>query len=60
MSERVISTDSPVIVKTKQLMAGASGVLSLAQGMLCACHHPSALHTNSRANATRSYLVHVT
>ena len=32
VSERVLATDAPVIVKTKQLMAGASGVLSLAQG----------------------------
>lgn len=60
MSERVISTDSPVIVKTKQLMAGASGVLSLAQGMLCACYHPSALHSHSRASATRLCRTHVT
>ena len=33
VSERVLATDAPVIVKTKQLMAGASGVLSLAQGV---------------------------
>jgi hypothetical protein len=32
VSERVQATDAPVIVKTKQLMAGASDVLSLAQG----------------------------
>ncbi|KAK9839419.1 hypothetical protein WJX81_001094 [Elliptochloris bilobata] len=34
VSERVLATDAPVIVKTKQLMAGASGVLSLAQGVV--------------------------
>lgn len=33
VSQRVLDTDSPVIVKTKQLMAGATDVKSLAQGM---------------------------
>ncbi len=43
VSERVQATDAPVIVKTKQLMAGASDVLSLAQGAHTAlqrCHPP--------------------
>lgn len=33
-SKRVLATDDPVIVKTKQLMAGATDVISLAQGEL--------------------------
>ena len=32
VSERVLETDEPVIGKTKALMAGVEGVLSLAQG----------------------------
>ncbi len=39
VSERVQATDAPVIVKTKQLMAGASDVLSLAQGAHTALQH---------------------
>ncbi|KAK9815338.1 hypothetical protein WJX72_001946 [[Myrmecia] bisecta] len=34
VSERVKATDAPCIVKTKQLMAGVEGVLSLAQGVV--------------------------
>jgi hypothetical protein len=34
VSERVLATDPPVVVKTKQLMAGREGVLSLAQGVV--------------------------
>lgn len=34
VSRRVQATDPPVIVKTKQLMAGREGVLSLAQGVV--------------------------
>lgn len=33
-SRRVAATDDPVIVKTKQLMAGSQGVISLAQGVV--------------------------
>jgi len=41
VSERVLSTDPPVIVKTKQLMAGHTGVLSLAQGVVHWCVGPA-------------------
>lgn len=34
VSERVQATDAPCIVKTKQLMQGVEGVLSLAQGIV--------------------------
>eukprot|EP00884_Botryococcus_braunii_P017072 jgi/Botrbrau1/4048/Bobra.152_3s0007.2 len=34
VSQRVLQTDPPVIVKTKQLMAGATDVKSLAQGIV--------------------------
>lgn len=47
VSERVLETDEPVIGKTKALMAGVEGVLSLAQGqqhMLAADVHLTALH----------------
>ena len=33
-SRRVKATDAPCIVKTKQLMAGVEGVISLAQGIV--------------------------
>ncbi len=33
-SRRSQQTDSPVIVKTKKLMAGTEGAVSLAQGVL--------------------------
>ena len=33
VSERVMQTDEPVIVKTKKLMAAATNVVSLAQGL---------------------------
>lgn len=34
MSERVIATDEPCIVKTKSMMEGVEGILSLAQGVV--------------------------
>jgi hypothetical protein len=34
VSQRVRDTDAPCIVKTKKLMEGVEGVVSLAQGML--------------------------
>ena len=36
VSERVLETDEPVIGKTKALIAGVEGVLSLAQGLQAA------------------------
>lgn len=41
VSQRILATDHPVIVQTKQLMAGKEA-LSLAQGVppyVCACMH---------------------
>jgi hypothetical protein len=34
VSQRVLATDPPVIVKTKKIMAGHQGVMSLAQGIV--------------------------
>lgn len=34
MSERVLATDEPCIVKTKQMMEGVADVVSLAQGVV--------------------------
>eukprot|EP01025_Chloroclados_australasicus_P031147 TRINITY_DN3141_c0_g4_i1.p1 TRINITY_DN3141_c0_g4~~TRINITY_DN3141_c0_g4_i1.p1 ORF type:complete len:447 (+),score=50.46 TRINITY_DN3141_c0_g4_i1:92-1432(+) len=34
LSKRVLQTDSPVIVKTKKMMEGIDGILSLAQGVV--------------------------
>ena len=34
VSERVLATDEPCIVKTKQMMEGVAGVVSLAQGVV--------------------------
>lgn len=34
VSERVLATEEPCIVKTKQMMAGVEGVVSLAQGVV--------------------------
>ncbi len=56
-SERVNSTDDPVIVKTKQLMSGTEGVISLAQGSLLPTvingyHAP--LHPNHLVDASPS------
>ncbi len=51
VSERVLETDEPVIGKTKALMAGVEGVLSLAQGALPRLSHTACvapLHTAPR------------
>ena len=49
VSERVLETDEPVIGKTKALMAGVEGVLSLAQGA-----QPRPPHTECAAPRAQS------
>lgn len=48
VSQRVLDTDPPCIVKTKRLMAGQQGVLSLAQGIVHWQPPPASLETAAR------------
>lgn len=52
VSERVLATDEPCIVKTKLMMQGIEGVVSLAQGVVHWLPPKSALDTAKQAAAT--------
>ncbi|GBF95700.1 aspartate aminotransferase [Raphidocelis subcapitata] len=58
VSRRVLDTDAPVIVKTKAMMAGREGVLSLAQGIVFWPPPPAALARASELLASSPPSLH--